>query len=153
MSKHQTHNTNQHLLILDLLFIFQREPALNCQKTCISTKVLFVKTTSAKDIWSKEKMEPRIGFEPTTYALRMRCSTSWAISAHSQYWSASWPIRGSLATFEFINFTINHCKAGVTILSDCENLAVWIRVRKEERIVINDLDGLQADLLQICSFP
>ena len=37
--------------------------------------------------WTSKKMEPRIGFEPTTYALRMRCSTNWAISANLKYLS------------------------------------------------------------------
>ena len=41
------------------------------------------------------KMEPRIGFEPTTYALRMRCSTNWAISAFHRNKLTDSPLGGN----------------------------------------------------------
>ena len=36
----------------------------------------FVLNLSINQASSSKKMEPRIGFEPTTHALRMRCSTN-----------------------------------------------------------------------------
>ena len=84
-----------------------RSKRFNTVWLAFALPALFLKLECCDIITSltiKGSMEPRMRFELTTHALRMRCSTSWATSAHVEYKNSEWlHSKGQLKKEDFQN--------------------------------------------------